>query len=120
MVIDLLILPDVAALCRAIDDGDDTALPILADALEEAGDERVRGMGSVCVLYPAKMPSRIGGLWHWYKHNPRRAYLGHHLIARVFDRLPPLDVPGREGTYAMHYPSRSAAFLALATALLPG
>lgn len=31
--------PTVTSLCRAIDDGDDSVLPILADALEDAGCE---------------------------------------------------------------------------------
>lgn len=35
---------DALALCAAIDAGDDSALPILADCLEEAGDPRASGL----------------------------------------------------------------------------
>jgi hypothetical protein len=113
----MTIADDIEALCCAIDTGDDTCLPILADAMEEAGDARTRGMRSVCVVHPAKQPLLLCGWWCWEKQNPRRDFLFHHLIARDFDRLPPREAVGRKGATAMAYATRSAAFLALAEAL---
>lgn len=38
----------IDAFCAAIDAGDDSLLPILADLLEETGDARAAGLRAVC------------------------------------------------------------------------
>ena len=43
---------DQAALCATIDAGDDSALPILADALEEASDPRAAGLRRLVAAVP--------------------------------------------------------------------
>lgn len=45
-ITDPLSTPDAIALLAAIDAGDDSCLPILADLLEEAGDPRAAGLRS--------------------------------------------------------------------------
>lgn len=110
-----------AYLLAAIDEGDDIALPILADWLEEAGDARAGHVreegelnpprqqeGGAVYLRSAVEPSRAGG---WLPHSffPRLA--GGVLLA------PSPGQPERR-----LYPTRSAALLALAEALsrVPG
>ena len=83
--------PDVLALCQAIDEGDDSALPALADALEEMDDPRAAGLR---VAADGTEIVHIIGSWGGYYYWQR----GH--------------------TFAgADYPTRSAAFLALAAAL---
>lgn len=118
----------IDALLRVIDAGDDGAILPLADLLEEAGDGRAAGLRRV----GRRLPRRVKTLtvnwsgrrpvnaekWQWEPPPLRGAGpLPHHLPRAVFDRLPPLDVPGRKGSPSMLYPTRSAAFLALAAAL---
>lgn len=112
---------DIAALCAAIDAGDDSALPVLADALEEAGDGRAKGLRDI-LWYGDIMPIRRNGLyaetlWAWEPTRGRGPHLPHRVRRSWFDRLPPLNAPGRVQAPAMTYPTRSAAYLALAAAL---
>lgn len=109
---------DIQALCRAIDAGDDGVLPILADALEEAGDSRGAGLRYAVLL--GKRPRWKLANWGWWASNRRGGDLGSRIAWRVANRLPSrwagVTVPG----YASYnYRTRSAAFLALAAALAP-
>lgn len=85
---------DIAALCAAIDAGDDTAVSPLADAMEEAGDPRAAGLR---LRHRSELKRSPKGTWYWLPPSwgsdwiPERLRYGH--------------------------PSRSAAFLALAEAL---
>jgi hypothetical protein len=111
----------VAMLCRTLDtcDEGDVAhvLALLADALEEASDPRAAGLRRAAWFCRSPESANGGALWGWCRKRRNRAYLPHHLARRWFDRLPPQGAPGRTGTPAMWYPSRSVAFLALAEAL---
>jgi hypothetical protein len=107
---------DIAALMQAIDDGDDSALPILADALDEAGDPRAAGLRRIPWI---ALPLCSVQGWTWEKIRPRRAQLPHHLPESWFFRL-----KGGGRTKApwglsapKTYPTRSSAYLALAAAL---
>jgi hypothetical protein len=55
----------IDALCELIDAGDDSSLPILADALEEAGDARAAGLRdrNYCPgeLWSRTVPARSSG-----------------------------------------------------------
>jgi hypothetical protein len=84
---------DIASLCAAIDAGDAACLPILADALEEAGDPRAAG------LRRSKRPGCSVG--HYSDYGWYYSY-----------------VVGCGGiTPPTYYPTRHEAFLALAAAL---
>lgn len=110
---------DIAALCRAIDDGDDACLPILADALEEAGDARMLMVRAVTTAsdpwnWPAKPRWFVGAEKGEVGWKPYPAGLtGCTLSSEIFSRLR----GGREIESGRVYPTRSAAFLALAEAL---
>lgn len=109
---------DYAALCAAIDAGDDTALGPLADCLEELGDPRAAGLRARNP-YLAPRKGEGGAKWGWERYSaPRHTSPFRYLPRTVFERLPPLSVIGRKGTPALWYPTRSAAYLALAAALI--
>lgn len=115
---------DALALCAAIDGGDDTALPILADWLEEAGDARAAGMRLAGrhrpqLLHPPFLRS-ASDLYCWLPpdERPDRNLLPCVLPAHVYARLmPPATSRLSHRVLARAYPTRSAAFLALAEAL---
>lgn len=111
---------DIQSLCRLIDAGDDSVLPILADALEETGrphgglrdtDRLPRAQygyfSSEGILVNLSSPE-----WHWDNGRPSRHR--YSVGRRQFLRL-----RGGECRYgdSRAYPTRSAAFLALAAAL---
>jgi hypothetical protein len=121
----------IAALCAALDAGDDSALYALADALEEAGDPRAAGLRAVR-LSPAAchLPRGDGARCYWQPGpiNPADPCWGGvppppHAVPRdLFARLlanPHLGVARHAGGWPVqvYYPSRSAAYLALAEAL---
>lgn len=130
---------DLVALCAAIDAGDDSALPVLADLLEERGDPRAVGLRrfahrpatdpecapdgrheSRCV--PSGTKNYRGDGVVWWRASPGRPS-SHSLVADVFDRLKGGTTLGhrhnRASCYGERrmYPTRSAALLALAAAL---
>lgn len=119
--IDPLTTPDALSLLAAIDAGDCSALPILADALEEAGDARTAGL---LRLVGAREPFSVGvgrgpEPYAWYEGRDDLAdrQPSYYLPCLLFRQLPPSECqlgPGAEGRY---YRTRSAAFLALALAL---
>lgn len=124
LTLDVLTLPHVAALLWAIDDGDDSALPILADALEEAGDARGQGLRGVSVDPFFGGPNRRDGAEGWFFARGAGLLAGH--CEPTFDRLAgelvEMDTLAKDGSaHERHpcrrYPTRSAAFLALAQAL---
>jgi hypothetical protein len=112
--LDVLVSADALALLAAIDEGHDDCLPILADLLEEAGDARA--------TYWMRQPNHAAPILHAMTAEPRwgwlkgcwangRAGLGES----VYDLLAGWsEYGGRGGRY---YPTRSAAYLALAEAL---
>lgn len=112
----------IDALCAALDTCPDSEiadqLAILADALEDAGDGRVAGLRIINAeprseeWAPDELLYGPGYCW-WSLRNgrsPGRATM----IGRVFDRLP---VVYQKNEDQRVYPTRSAAFLALAAAL---
>ena len=108
----------IAALRAAIDAGDDSALPILADAMEEAGEGRLAA-GLRHVRDSCYRPYGSQGGWSWYYTDPGESRRGP-------PGWPPLhgyevDLWGLARRWmwgwSPHYPTRSAAFLALAEAL---
>ncbi len=110
---------DIDLLCRVIDAGDDTALPALADALEDAGDERAAGLRVLGDRWPLEPWWNLAGAgWRWVGADPDDIQHVNWLPYDVFLALPPghrFPAPdGVPGLGSMDYPSRSAAFLALA------
>ncbi len=115
LTLDPLALPHVVALCAAIDAGDDTALPALADALEEAGKEaaglrfahanRKSPNGSLMRTGPYCWP------YCWFFAR-KRSWAGMHP-----DRHTIVIAPPKKSGWGPNYPTRSAAYLALAAAL---
>jgi hypothetical protein len=87
-------MTDTGRLCAAIDAGDDSALPALADALEEAGDPRADGLRHVLGYWP--------GYWPEPARDGRGGYTS-NLSARHLETA-----------------TRSAAFLALADYMVAG
>lgn len=107
---------DLAALLAAVDDDQPGALGLLADLLEERQDPRAAGLRQVP---HRKAPHRVGGFWYWERREPGEAYYAHSLVTAVFEELPGLDALPRPGLgeRLARYPTRSAAYLALAHAL---
>jgi hypothetical protein len=106
---------DLAALTAALDAGDDTALPALADALEEA---ELRRAGAA----PPEARPDVPGCYRWGWRRDGEASPPGAIFARllrwrvaiaILDYEPRLSVQGGW----VGYPSRSAAFLALSEAL---
>lgn len=99
-----------AALCAALDAGDDTALPILADALEEADSPLSAGLRAIPP--DARPLHSLDRTWRWFSagwwEDDRST-----VAEAVFNRLP----AGSPGATWRDYPTRSAAFLAIAEAL---
>jgi hypothetical protein len=114
--------PDIAALCRTLDAGDDDVLPILADVMEEAGDPRAAGLrrlGDRWPLRPEWNPEGSG--WRWVGTRNRIQH-NNWLKARIFRRLcggvlSGSETPGPNEPSSRDYSSCSAAILALAEAL---
>lgn len=106
------------ALLMAVDAGDDTVLPQVADLLEEQGDARAAGMRELLRIKwrPVRKLAASVAVWVWEKVSQRQDALPFHLPKQVFNALLPKGAP-REGAVAMAYPTRSLAFLALAAAL---
>ncbi len=118
---------DLARLLAALDDGDDSMLPIVADLLEEAGDQRAVGLRRVAGWHaytgfqPHLREAPVAGeprIWGWIPNLPGNEKYAYGLLKpAVFSRLRDNVWPGiPEGRY---YPTRSAAYLALAAALTP-
>lgn len=107
-------MPDLAALCAAIDAGDDSALLPLTDLLEEIGDPRAAVLrGSL----PHEQPLRGPNSWVIEsRFLPRRVWGRLGGGSGVTNNLPEPD-GGHPGGLIRHYPTRSAAYLALAEAL---
>lgn len=110
------------AICAAIDAGEDSALPYLTDWLEEHGDPRAKEMRDIARLALSGSPdyTQTRDDNSWIAHpaeGVRNNYpTAHRLAWDVW-----LKLPGRgDGQWAgkkSSYPTRSAAFLALAEAL---
>lgn len=67
-------MTDIEALFAAIDGGDDSALPPLADALEEAGDPRAAGVRELLAWEGTLAPHRRVWGWRWYDHELNAEY----------------------------------------------
>jgi hypothetical protein len=110
----------ITALCHALDecpeDEVSLRLSVLADALEEAGDPLVESLRPASVYQPLRFRG-----WMWERcdedADPDEC-LSHHIGADLFAVLAE-NAPLAEGGYA-YYPTRSAAYLALAEALAKG
>lgn len=111
---------DFAALCAAIDEGDDGQLPILADWLNDAGDPRAGGAAEVLSRLAAHPPGQITSDWVGARRTACRR-CGHYGATHL------ISVAGDDGHWweeavcilcGRMEPTRSAAFLALAEALV--
>lgn len=123
---------DIAALLAALDEGDDSVLAILADALEEAGDPRSSGVR--LVPESGRTPASVAPpqAWKWTRYHAECVVWRDTLAPEVFDRLTPGSGAGRSCARARaaghgllvvdsrEYVTRSAAILALAAALAVG
>lgn len=112
------------ALTAAIDAGDDSCLPVLADWLEEAGCQTQRSWRIIadasafrpcppCEAIPHGWSWRDAWNWAWEGDGRGR------LHSEFYDRLCAQPMPrdeNRRGLY-ITYPTRSAALMALAEAL---
>jgi hypothetical protein len=111
---DPLALPHIVALLRTLDD-DDAVLPVLADALEEQGDERAAGLRRLGNKAPARDGSALASGWFFRSVLlcPAFHYLAHYIHERVYDAIALQEVGGFK--FAA---TRSAAYLALAAAIV--
>lgn len=115
-----MITTDHTALLAAIDAGDDSALPTLADLLEERGEVRAAGLRSL--IGSGRQPGRyserpVSSPWYWSAAEAARQTpeeIPWHAMGLLrgvgWDRY-------EDGVWWVCYPTRSAAFLALARAL---
>ena len=108
------------ALVRAIDDGDDSLLPVWADALEDVGDLRAAGLRLVGGRRP--LPLKDQYAWteaapYWWPDD-RPGYAIGSLLEALPDGMR-CGVHRSRSVAAVSYGTRSAAYLALASALLP-
>lgn len=118
------ITPDITALCAALDAGDDSALGPLADALEEAGDPRAAGMPPAIDAWRDTRPDWNDGpdetRWGWWEECDD-SHAGGWAQYAILTRSEFAALPGQESRpHWKGYPSRSAAYLALAEALAKG
>jgi hypothetical protein len=117
----------IAALCRAVDKGDGSVLPILADALADDDDPRAEGLREAAAH---AVPRSDYGRWTWQESVSSDPAAWHEVRnevvpAAVYARLSGGRVRnrrsyvGRNGWVVANrnYRSRSAAYLALAEAL---
>lgn len=104
----------ITGLCLAIDEGDDTLLPILADALEDADDPRAAGLREIIRLRkrPPKFQLPGGAVaFGWQNGSGHEWSVGGECWSRLrmsWDHI--------WGDWLIWW-TRSAAFLALAAAL---
>lgn len=113
---------DITALCNAIDAGDDVAIAVLADALEEAGDPLATGLRLATVYHPDDSDAYWGYQW-W--DNAGTGHGAAEVTPDIMDRLKEsVQYPNGVGTGPgwcdrfAYYGTRSAAYLALAEAML--
>lgn len=113
-------LDTISGLCQAIDEGDDSLLPILADELEEVGDARAAGVR----LMPAGFgPREFGGpyrpvwlhTWARCDESDPLCWSYGFIPHEIYDRLQRGQVLDAQGyNDERGYRSRSSAYLALA------
>ena len=107
---------DIATLCAAIDQGDDTALMPLADALEEAGDTRAAGLRTIGDERPCKWASA----WEEYDWTESTRFPRPLIekMTRATGLLRAFFHENAAGRFLIaRFATRSTAFLALAEAL---
>jgi len=116
---------DLNRLLAALDAGDDSVLPVLADLLEEQGDRRAAGLRRLPAA-PSGLPGRQA---HFVKLTARMEEIRAADATAWTQALRPdlfTALTGAthctcgKGTEWADFPSRSAAFLALAEALAAG
>lgn len=108
---------DLKALLAAVDAGQDDCLPVLADLLEETGDERAAGLRALIERKkrPEKNVWTHDGNWtgkfHWWFWCPgNAAHAAHYVLPDEWLR----PVPWTSDQLQWAYPTRSGAFLAAA------
>jgi hypothetical protein len=106
----------LAALCAALDAGDDSVLPVLADALDDADDPAAGGLRRVGARRPRHWTSLGQQEYHWYSDRRGEGSADEVAHETFVLLLPPGERDGASYTKA-GYPTRSAALLALAVAL---
>lgn len=106
----------IRGLCAALDAGDDRVLPILADALEDAGDGRAAGLRGD-LPRPVLSTGHGRAYWVWWRRDaPCRPNQGVIRVATFFHLRG--MVRWNFGAGWAYYDTRSAAYLALAAALV--
>ena len=118
----VMIAEDIAALRAVVDAGDDTALLPLADALEEAGrdEEAIRLR---LIASSGKRPDGVewhGPLTGWTRGGKAGNEPAHAINPGDLKNLLPGNTAWHDNTglYCVSFPTRSAAYLALAAALI--
>ncbi len=107
----------IAALCAAIDAGDDAVLPILADAMEEVGSQTdsLRDIARRHKPAAVKLHVTLYGWQNGYGHaHSIGQYYGDG--RRIFESLDRARNVTRYGDWFL-FPNRSAAYLILAVAM---
>jgi hypothetical protein len=106
---------DLDAMLAALDDGDDSVLPLVADWLEEAGDQRAAGLRGM--PRTGYLPERVVLPGRLAMHGWQLSYGHRHSIGvALAGKLDRVDGVLHYGDWRL-FPSRSAAVLALAAAL---
>jgi hypothetical protein len=109
--------PLIHLLDRCPDDEVAELLGVLADALEDDGDVRAAGFRLIGDRRPRHWTCHATEEWQWFNAAPRTGESSAWLIPPdTWGRLAPTITD----TSAKAYPSRSAAFIALAEALVIG
>lgn len=113
------IAADIMAMLLALDKGEVSCLPILADALEECGDRRADGLRLVIKRadWPRyDMAHAAIGPFIWFRCNDDKDWFtfAHFISPKIFDKL---EGGTLRGDYWRHYETISSALLALAEAL---
>jgi|ERR1700733_1332669 len=118
----------LAAITAAVDAGDDSPLTdgVWADLLEETGDSRAAGLRRAVAYAQAHADAASG--WgkassgYGWRQTASNSWTG-AVEPRIFDRLPEPEEPGFRHIWndvdMVIYPTKTAAFLALAAALTP-
>ena len=118
MTMTLMLSSDIAQLCLVIDAGDDSALPALADALEEAGDARAAGMRhDIVPSHWGREASFSCGCHRCPAHQGSVPLETYARLPGVIPEWERIHADGQVAGNLVSYPTRSEAYLALAEAL---
>jgi hypothetical protein len=115
---------EIARLLATVDNGEDVVLPVLADAMEEAGDVRAEGLRKI--IADGYKPDRgkvrmmrdpIKDMYAWHRRLSHKPHHSYDLPRRYYNPLPVGKRTTEERDYMRFYHTRSEAFLVLATSI---